>query len=195
MRDAGIPVVIVDAQRSIDGNGALIRSIAAALGVPEAGEALAQRTDREVDEAKAAIAALAPADPADRLRVAFLYVRGQAGVYYLFGRGSGVETLIEALGAVDVASEIGWEGMQPVTDEGLVAAAPDVILMMTAGLESVGGVDGLLERLPAVAQTPAGTNRRVVDMDDHELLAFGPATAAVLDALARAVYAPEGAGE
>jgi iron complex transport system substrate-binding protein len=58
----------------------------------------------------------------------------------------------------------------------------------------VGGVDGLVERLPAVAQTPAGRHRRIVDMDDREVLSFGPITAGVLDALARAIYAPDPSG-
>jgi iron complex transport system substrate-binding protein len=63
--------------------------------------------------------------------------------------------------------------------------------MMTKGLASMGGVDGMLETLPAIALTPAGQRRRVVDMADTEIMSFGPATAAVLEALAVAVYAPE----
>ncbi len=190
MRDAGIPVVVVDAHRSVEGVGALIGQVASALGVPEAGAALAERTDEAVQAKIAQIAAIAPADEADRLRIVFLYVRGQAGVYYLFGEGSGTDSLVDALGAVDVAGEIGWAGMKPVTDEGIVKAAPDVVLVMSDGLSSVGGVDGLLETLPAVASTPAGESRRIIDMADSTVLSFGPQTADVLDALAVALYAP-----
>ena len=32
---------------------------------------------------------MVPSDPADRLRMVFLYLRGTAGVYYWFGEGSG----------------------------------------------------------------------------------------------------------
>ncbi|WP_147794637.1 hemin ABC transporter substrate-binding protein [Cellulomonas sp. Y8] len=191
MRDAGIPVVVVDSHRELGTVGDLIASVAAAVGLPEEGAALAARTQAEIDEVRAQVDRLAPQDPADRLRVVFLYLRGQAGVYYLFGEGSGADSLIEALGAVDVAGEIGWQGMRPVTDEGLVAAQPDLVLVMTKGLESVGGVDGLLEQLPAVAQTPAGEHRRVVDMADTQVLSFGPTSAQTLDALARAFYAPD----
>jgi len=192
MRDAGIPVVVVDSHRGTDNVGALIRQVADALGVPDEGEELAQRTEKQVDEKIAQIAAVAPTETADKLRIVFLYARGQAGVYYMFGKGSGADALIDAVGGIDVATEIGWDGMKPINDEGLVKAAPDVILMMTKGLESVGGVDGLLERLPAVANTPAGENRRIVDMDDTQVLSFGPTTADVLDALAVALYAPDG---
>jgi len=190
MRDAGIPVVVVDAKRNLDTVGTLIHEVADALGVPDQGDALARRTDKEIKAKAAEIAAVVPKEVADRPRIVFLYVRGQAGIYYLFGKGSGADSLIDSIGGVDVASEIGWKGMKPINDEGLVKAAPDVILMMTKGLESVGGVDGLLEKLPAVAQTPAGKHRRIVDMDDTEILGFGPETANVLDAVTRAVYAP-----
>jgi iron complex transport system substrate-binding protein len=191
MRDAGIPVVVVDPHRSLDTVDDLITSVAAAVGLPEEGAALAARTQAEIDDVTAEIARLAPEDPADRLRVVFLYLRGQAGVYYMFGSGSGADSLITALGGVDVAGEIGWEGMRPITDEGLIAAQPDLVLVMTKGLDSVGGVDGLLEQLPAVAQTPAGEHRRIVDMADTQVLSFGPTSAQTLDALARAFYAPD----
>ncbi|WP_158370052.1 hemin ABC transporter substrate-binding protein [Cellulosimicrobium cellulans] len=191
MRDAGIPVVVVDAHRELGTVGDLIASVAAAVGLPDEGAALAARTQAAIDDVRAQVGRLAPDDPADRLRVVFLYLRGQAGVSYLFGEGSGADSLIEALGAVDVAGEIGWQGMRPVTDEGLVAAQPDLVLVMTKGLESVGGVDGLLEQLPAVAQTPAGEHRRIVDMADTQVLSFGPTSAQTLDALARAFYAPD----
>ncbi|MDR0431900.1 MAG: ABC transporter substrate-binding protein [Bifidobacteriaceae bacterium] len=190
MRESGIPVVVVDPHRDIASAPALIQQVADALGVPDAGQVLAERTAGEIERTVQEIAAITPADPAQKARMVFLYVRGQAGVYYLFGQGSGADSLIQALGGIDVASEIGWEGMRPVTDEGLIAADPDLIIMMSGGLESVGGVDGLLERLPAVALTNAGRGRRIVDMDDREILSFGPITAGVLDALARAIYAP-----
>ncbi len=191
MRDAGIPVMVMDAHRGLNNLGSLTRQVADALGVSDAGRRLAERIETQVDDVRALVDAVAPADRNDRLRTVFLYVRGQSGVYYMFGEGSGADELIKGVGGYDVAEEIGWDGMRPVTDEGLIAAAPELVLLMTKGLESAGGVDGLLARLPALATTPAGQNRRFVDMDDSQVLGFGPTTAGVLDALAVAIYAPE----
>lgn len=191
MREIGISVVVVEPRRSIESIGGLITEVAAALGVPDRGAALAQRTTDAVAAKIAQIADIVPEDPAERLRMLFLYVRGQSGVYYLFGEESGADSLIEALGGIDIAGEIGWTGMRPVTAEALVAANPDLILMMTKGLESVDGVDGLVEHIPAVGQTTAGQKHRIVDMSDTIILSFGPHTAEVLDALAVAIYAPE----
>lgn len=190
LRDAGIAVVVISSERRADTVADLVGEIAAALGVPERGEELADRLVDDIGAAEAEVAGIAPGAASDRPRMLFLYVRGSANVYYIFGRDSGADSLIEAVGGVDVASEIGWEGMKPMTAEALVAAQPDVLVMMTDGLASVGGVDGLIERIPALAQTPAGENRRVIDMADAEILSFGPRTADVIRALARALYAP-----
>lgn len=194
LRDAGIPVVLTTSKRSIDTIGTVIEQVAAALGVTDAGERLTAQVHAELAAVQADIESIAPADIAERPRILFLYLRGSAGVYYLFGEESGADALITSIGGRDVAGEIGWQGMRPVTAEALVEAAPDLVLLMTKGLDSVNGVDGLLESIPALASTPAGQNRRFVDMSDSEILSFGPRTPQVLDALARAVYAPEQSG-
>ncbi|SDS02429.1 heme/hemin ABC transporter substrate-binding protein [Microterricola viridarii] len=194
LRDAGIPVVITTSKRNIDTIGTVIEQVAAALGVPDAGERLTAQLHADLAAVQADVEAIAPTDPAERPRMLFLYLRGSAGVYYLFGEESGADALITSIGGRDVAGEIGWQGMRPVTAEALVEAAPDLVLLMTKGLDSVNGVDGLLESIPALASTPAGQNRRFVDMSDTEILSFGPRTPQVLDALARAVYAPEQSG-
>lgn len=190
LRDAGIAVVVISDDRRIDTTDDLVTEIASALGVPSRGDALVAQVDAEIAATTAEIAEVVPADPADRARMLFLYVRGSANVYYIFGADSGADSLIDAVGGVDVATEIGWEGMKPMTAEALVAAQPDVLVMMTDGLASVGGVAGLLERVPAVAETPAGAHGRVIDMADTAILSFGPRSPEIIRALAGALYAP-----
>lgn len=191
LRDAGIAVVFVENRPAFDGAGQLAHQISAIFGAPEAGEALADQLTEQIDAKKAEIAAIAPSDPADKVRILFLYIRGGSGVYYLFGEESGADQLIDALGAIDVAGEIGWTGMKPMTDEAMIAASPDLILVMTGGLASAGGPDGLIATKAAVGLTPAGQHSRFVDMADGDILSFGPRSAGILDALARAVYAPD----
>jgi iron complex transport system substrate-binding protein len=188
LREAGIAVVFVENEPSFTGAQRLARDVAAALGVD--GSRLAERIASGVEAKVAEIAAIAPVSPDQRVRMLFLYLRGGSGIFYLFGEESGADELIRGLSGVDVAGEIGWDGMKPMTDEALVAADPDLVLVMTDGLASAGGVEGLLASKPALALTTAGQNRRFVDMADDVVLGFGPRSASVLDALARAVYAP-----
>ena len=57
---------------------------------------------------------------------------------------------------------------------------------MSKGLESVGGVSGLV-KLPGIAQTPAGKSSRIIDVDDSLLLSFGPRTPSLVTQLGKAL--------
>jgi iron complex transport system substrate-binding protein len=178
IRDAGVPVVVFDQPNQIADIGAREMSVARTLGVTDEGEALRARTRAELESIQAGI----PAD-ADKPTVAFLYVRGQAGVYLIGGKGSGADSMIKAAGGIDAGTELGLKkAFTPITSEALVEAAPDVILLTTTGLESVGGIDGLVE-IPGIAQTPAGKARRVVTEEDGLLFSFGSRTPVALQRL------------
>jgi iron complex transport system substrate-binding protein len=183
IRDAGVPVVVLDPATELADVATRTTRIAEALGVPAAGRALNRRIGDDLAEAHAGV------PEGSRPKVAFLYMRGSAAVYLIGGRGSGADSLIEAAGAVDAGTDSGLDKpFTPITSEALVKAQPDVILMMTRGLESVGGVDGLLD-VPGIRETPAGMDRRVVDLEDGVLLGFGPRTPLVIDILVDRVHA------
>ncbi|TDP32844.1 iron complex transport system substrate-binding protein [Nocardia ignorata] len=182
LRAAGVTVVYFDPDRSMDGVVPQIEAVATALGVPDAGRALGQRTS---DEIAAATARVPSADP--KPKIAFLYLRS-AAITMMAGPGSGADSLITAVGGVDAGTSAGLsEPFTAITSEAMIAASPDVLLVMTDGLKSVGGVDGLV-KVPGIAQTPAGRDRRVVDMSDAVVLSFGPNTGRVISALSDAIY-------
>ncbi|MBT2540410.1 ABC transporter substrate-binding protein [Streptomyces sp. ISL-44] len=184
IRDAGVPVLVIAPAKSLEDVPKRIDTVAAALGVTEAGTRLNQRTADRI----AAVRKEIPATSGKKPRVAFLYLRGTASVYLMGGSDSGAASLLEAAGAVDTGKESGLgKDFTPITSEALAAAAPDAILVMSKGLESVGGVDGLA-KIPGVAQTPAGMDRRVVTVDDGVLLNYGPRTDQVLSSLINQLY-------
>ncbi|MEV6951236.1 ABC transporter substrate-binding protein [Streptomyces sp. NPDC051183] len=185
IRDAGIPVLVLAPAKSLDDVPKRIDAVSAALGVKDAGARLNQRTAERIAAARKDVPATASAK---KPRVAFLYLRGTASVYLLGGSDSGAASLLEAAGAVDTGKDSGLgKDFTPITSEALAAAAPDAILVMSKGLESVGGVDGLV-KVPGVAQTPAGMDRRVVTIDDGVLLNYGPRTDQVLSSLVAQLY-------
>lgn len=186
IRAAGVPVLSVAAAKGLDDVGPRIGAVAGALGVPAAGEELTRRSEQRI----AAVREGVPDAPAEggAPRVAFLYLRGSASVYLIGGRESGAGSLIEAAGAVDAGAASGLsKDFTPLTSEALVKAAPDAILVMSKGLDSVGGVDGLVE-IPGVAQTPAGLDRRIVSVEDGVLLNYGPRTDQVLKSVVTQLY-------
>ncbi|MFB7930675.1 hemin ABC transporter substrate-binding protein [Streptomyces sp. NPDC056039] len=182
IRDAGIPVVVLDPATKLSDVTTRTTRIAEALGVPDAGKALNRRMSADLAAARDAVPA------GSKPKVAFLYLRGSAAVYLIGGKGSGADSLIEAAGAVDAGTEAGLDKpFTPITTEALAQAQPDVILMMSKGLESVDGIDGLV-KIPGIAQTPAGMNRRVVDVEDGVLLGYGPRTPLVIDILVDRIH-------
>jgi iron complex transport system substrate-binding protein len=191
LRQAGVTVVFIRETPGLAQPAAIARSVAAVFGAPDAGELLAASVSEEIDRVASQVQARAPKLRDDKLRMVVLYLRGANGIYYLFGEESGAGDLITALGGIDIATEIGWVGLRPMTDEALIAANPDLILVMTGGLDSVGGVTQLIRVKPALGLTPAGQKERFVDMADSQLLSFGPRTPQIIDALARAIYSPE----
>ncbi|MEU5342647.1 hemin ABC transporter substrate-binding protein [Streptomyces sp. NPDC020766] len=183
LRDAGVPVLVVDPAKGLEDVGPRIETVARALGVPAAGKELTKRSEERI----AAVRKDIP-KRTDKPRVAFLYLRGTASVYLIGGRDSGAASLLEAAGAVDGGAESGLEkDFTTITTEALAEAAPDAILVMSKGLESVGGIDGLV-KIPGVAQTPAGMDRRVVSIEDGVLLNYGPRTDEVLKSLVDQLY-------
>lgn len=181
LRAAGVPVVLIASTTTIDGALTKIRTVAEALGVPGEGDRVAGVTRGQIAGARA-LAAKAASKP----NVAFLYVRGST-TQMIGGRGSSADALILEAAARDAGINAGINGFQPITAEALVTAAPDVFLLLTAGLESVGGVDGLLA-IPGIAQTPAGKNRRVVHFDDQYLLGLGPRVGLALTDLIKGLH-------
>lgn len=118
--------------------------------------------------------------------IAFLYLRGGSAVYLIGGKGSGTDSLITAIGGIDAGAQKFENPFTPMTAEAIATLNPDVFLVMSKGLESVGGVEGLIA-LPGIAQTQAGKNRAIVAVDDSLLLSFGPRSYSLLAALAQSV--------
>ncbi len=170
---AGIQIISVPQAWTLDAVAPRVTAVAQALGIPHsAPEVIAQLHLKPRQQTAT--------------KVAFLYVRGTSSVYLIGGKGSGADALITAAGAHDVGAEAGMNPFTPLTPEALIKLQPDVLLVMTKGLESVNGVDGLVA-LPGVAQTPAGMNKRIIAVDDGLLLAFGADTGNVITALSDAL--------
>jgi iron complex transport system substrate-binding protein len=176
IKSAGVKVVQTPESWTLVDIAIKVRAVAAAIGAPAQGELLIEKLNKE------SIANKVSGKP----KIVFLYLRGTSSIYLIGGPGSGADSLIQGIGAVDIGAQALKNPFNPLTAESLAGMNPDVLLVMTKGLESVGGVDGLL-KLPGVAQTTAGKNRAVIDVDDSLLLSFGPRTPSLLNQLAAAV--------
>lgn len=160
MRESGVKTELLSQEFSLEGTKKLIVQVAEALN----------ETDYQnlLDKIDADYARVQPFEK--KPKVLFVYARG-AGTLMVAGKNTPMQKMVELAGAEYVIDE--FEDFKPLTPESLVQNNPDVILMFEAGLQSLGGVDGLL-KIQGIAQTNAGKNKAVIAMDGGFLSGFGP---------------------
>ncbi|MEG1020565.1 MAG: ABC transporter substrate-binding protein [Myroides sp.] len=160
LKKANIPLVLIDQEYSIDGSKKLITEVATKLKKDNYQPLL--------DNISNKMATVKTFDK--KPKVLFIYARG-AGNLMVAGSGTPLHSMIELAGAENAAAAL--TDFKPLTPEALLTTNPDVILMFDKGLQSLGGVDGLL-KIEGIATTNAGKNKKVVTMDGQYLSGFGP---------------------
>ena len=176
IRSAKIKVVQTPESWSLEDIPSKVLAVGSAIGAPGAAQLLINELINQSSVNQVS----------GKPRIAFLYIRGTSTVYLIGGPGSGADSLIKAIGGVDVGAENLPRAFNTLTAESLANLNPDVLLVMTKGLESVGGIDGLI-KLPGIAQTEAGKRKAIIDVDDSLMLSFGPRSYSLLNKLAKSV--------
>ncbi len=176
LRSAGIRVERMPTATDLESTIARTIAIGAVLDCPTADLVAKLRADTS--------AALARV-PANGPRFVLMFARG-AGSMVAAGDDTSGSAMVRLAGGTPAVS--GFTGYKALSAEALIAAAPEVIVVPAHTLKTGGGIDGIL-KLPGIAETPAGTSRRIVAFDDLLLLGFGPRLAQGIDELARALVA------
>lgn len=180
---AGVPFLQMPGDPSPAGVVAKIKAVGAALGRDAAGVALADKVSSGLAEAETRAAAVTV-----KKRVLFV-LSMQGGRVMAGGAHSSAEGIIALAGGVNAAT--GFDGYKQMTDEAVLAAAPDLILMMDReGDLAIGNPDVLAH--PTLSQTPAAQAGAIVRMDGMMLLGFGPRTPDAAKALYDALYPKAG---
>lgn len=180
---AGVDFVTIPGRPDPAGVAEKIRAVGHALDRDAAAAALAGTVEAEL----AALSA-ANADVGNPQAVLFV-LSLQDGRLMVGGEGSSADGIIRLAGGQNAAT--GFQGYKPMTDEAVLAAAPDVILMMDrAGDLAVSDADVLAH--PALGATPAARGGRIVRMDGMLLLGFGPRTPEAARTLHAAIYGGAG---
>ncbi len=182
------PATALDKLRAAGLAVELAPEVQGAASVPAKIDFVGELLGREAEAAalaaayEAEMAALAEtlSGVSDHPRVLFvLAIREDAPL--VAGAGTSAEAMIELSGAENAAT--GFDGYKAMSREAVLAAAPDIVLMMAGRDETAGGPAAVLA-LPEIAATPAGRDGRLVTMDGLLLLGFGPRTPAAVRELA-----------
>jgi len=185
LRMAGVTVLLLTEPRSFDGAKQRLLTIGKAVGREKKSEELIEALDADIEKLETK---LASQKEQPKQKALFLYLRGTQTTLVL-GTDTAQGAMLDIIGAENAAGSI--TGNKPMTAEAVIAAQPDVYVLFTSGLESIGGVDGLL-KLPGLAHTPAGQNRRIVTLDGQYLSGFGPRCGRAALDLFKGIYETDG---
>lgn len=180
LKRASVPIVFVPETFDRDGVVEKIEIVGAALGADTAAAAMARRVEADIAAAETAAAA-----SGNEPSVMFV-LSVQDGRIMGSGTGTAANGIIALAGGRNAITD--YEGYRQLTDEAIIEAAPDYILMMDRGGEHDPS-PAEITAIPAVASTPAGAENRIIRMDGSYLLGFGPRTAAAIRELAEALHA------
>ena len=185
LRMAGVTVLLLKEPRTFGEAKQRLRTIGKAVDRQERATALISALEKDIETLKSKVTSR---QNQPKLKALFLYLRGPQTAFVL-GKDSGPSAMLELVGATNAAGKI--KGTKPMTAEAVIAAQPDVYVLFESGLKSIGGVEGLL-KVPGLAQTPAGRDKRVVAMDGLYLSGFGPRCGKAALDLFRGIYESEG---
>lgn len=161
LNSSGKKVVAFKHEYSKDGAVKLIREVGAYFNANAQAEKMVKALQADLAKIPA---------PANPKKLLFIYARG-TGTLMVSGTGTSLDKMFQLTGHRNAVT--GFSDFKPLTAESLITANPDVLVLFSSGLESLEGMDGLL-RVPGIANTNAGRNKKIISMDGQFLTGFGP---------------------
>ncbi len=179
LKASEVPLVTVDTPPLPGAIAKKIEDVGAAVGLSGKAKVLAD----EVDKGLAALASDVAAVETKKKRVLFV-LSTAGGRIMAAGKDTEGAAIIEMAGGINSAQDI--TGYKPLTDEAVIAAAPDVVLTMQRGNHAENPDE--VFALPAFQSTPAAASKSLISMDGLYLIGFGPRTPAAGRELAAKLY-------
>lgn len=160
---AGVKVILVPTSQSLRGIEAKITTIAKALHYEAKAPGL-------IDALQKQTASIQTGLPVYRL----LYIMANSGTQVLVaGRETAADAVIKLAGQKNAVQRM--PHYQALSAEAMIAAKPDAIIIDGEALEALGG-EQYIWHLSGVSQTPAGQARRLIRVDQLDLLTFSLST-------------------
>lgn len=173
LQDSGVEVIQITGKAALEAIPEKIKTVAKAVNQAERGEQLIQQYQKSLAEI-----------PTTALPTRILFVMSHGGIMPMAaGQKTAADKMIRAVGATNAMQ--GFNNYRPLSQEGVIASAPDLLLVTEDGIKSMGGLDKIWQ-LPGLKHTPAGQKQQVLIVDDMGLLGFGLETPSVMKQLRQA---------
>lgn len=179
IKSSNIP--FVEIKESYDRQGVIskILAVGKALDADKKAQVLADKVNIDFDKTEAVIGSIAAPK-----KVLFV-LSNNGGKILAAGANTSAEGMIIMAGAENALASM--QGYKPATDEAILKAAPDVIVMMDRHGSDGAPQDDILTH-PAIIGTPAGQTKSLIKMDGLYLLGYGPRTGKAVLELSQKIY-------
>lgn len=170
----GVKVIKVTGKQSLEAIPEKITTIAKTVGKTEQGNLLIEQFNEQL--------AKVDTSPLDKK---VLFIMSHGGVLPLAaGQQTAADSLIRATGAKNAMQ--GFNSYRPLSQEGVIASQPDLIIVTHEGIKSLGGEEKVW-KLPGIAMTPAAKNKALLVVDDMGMLGFSLGTPTVMKQMREAL--------
>lgn len=161
LSQVGVKLVTIPATPSLDAIAQKVDLIAKALGKTEQAKPILTSLNQQI---------VALNQPVTMQHKA-LYIMANSGMHSLVaGKGTAADIVLRQAGLINVMGQV--PHYQQMSQEGIIAAAPEIVIIDRQSLQQLGG-PAQLWKLPGLAMTPAGKQQRVILIDQMDLLGFG----------------------
>lgn len=179
LKASGVAMAIIPTPPDVAAIAPKILAVGAAVGRDEQAGVLAEKLTADLQVLEGEIAALS----GQKKRVLFALSLANGRVMAA-GTGTAADAIIRLAGGINAAATV--TGYKPLSDEAVIAAAPDVLLVMNNPTMHLSAEQAFA--IPALKSSPAGTRDAFIAMDGLYLLGLGPRTPAAARELAAKLY-------
>lgn len=159
----GIQIQTIPDKPSIDSLYQRIQTIADILNISEDGKQLLNKTKQDINAAMTL--------PSQKLDTIFIVNR--TGSLMAAGGETSANEIMKLAGVNNIFAH--QKGFKPVANESLASAKPELIIITEFSAKNSGEIDKL-KTLPALVDSPAVKNNRILVLDDLLALTLGPRT-------------------
>ncbi|MEM8795398.1 MAG: ABC transporter substrate-binding protein [Pseudomonadota bacterium] len=178
LQKSSVPVIIVPNDTSAGGVIKKVRFLAGEIGAENQADALAAQLERDFQSL-----ADATGDIADKREVLFA-LNLRDGQVMASGADTAASGIISLAGAKNAVT--GFNGYKPLSQEAVIRAAPEAVLVMERRGHNIEADD--LFSTPAFIATPAAADQTLFKLDGAYMLGFGPRTPRAARDLGRLLY-------
>lgn len=167
LRAAGVPVVLIPMESSVEGAITKIKRLAKALGKREKAQKLIAHIQKKMRKVKKL-----KQKASNHPKVMFILSVGH-GAPTIAGKNTEAAKMIKLAGGQNAFTS--FEGYKAVNTGAIAAANPDIILIMGNRLKDDSAVERI-KQMPGISLTNAAQQDRLFVYDGTYLIGFGPRT-------------------